>query len=176
MPLPATTRPPHGPGRPGGAGGSAHSGGRPVGLVRHGRSRAAGGRASRWAEPDRGSALHRVVAIAAEDERCGDGAGRGLGGGHRRGAPSRRSAAGVSLLVVKQAGRAHVLANRCTHRGAPLSEGSAIGGLHHPACRTPAVPLGCRPRMHHLPLARQRVRPRYGNGSARSGGPTTTGI
>ncbi len=33
------------------------------------------------------------------------------------------TAAGVSLLVVQQEGRIHVLANRCTHRGAPLSQG-----------------------------------------------------
>jgi len=39
------------------------------------------------------------------------------------GAPHAVSAAGVSLLVLEQEGRVHVLANRCTHRGAPLSEG-----------------------------------------------------
>lgn len=39
------------------------------------------------------------------------------------GQPHAVSAAGVSLLVLKQAGQIHVLANRCTHRGAPLSDG-----------------------------------------------------
>ena len=39
------------------------------------------------------------------------------------GVPHAVSAAGVSLLVLEQEGRIHVLANRCTHRGAPLSEG-----------------------------------------------------
>ncbi len=42
--------------------------------------------------------------------------------------PYAVSAAGVSLLVVKQAGRVHVLANRCTHRGAPLSDGPVDRG------------------------------------------------
>lgn len=39
------------------------------------------------------------------------------------GQPRAVPAAGVSLLVLKQTGRIHVLANRCTHRGAPLSDG-----------------------------------------------------
>lgn len=44
------------------------------------------------------------------------------------GRPHAVSAAGVSLLILKQAGRIHVLANRCTHRGAPLSDGSVDPG------------------------------------------------
>lgn len=44
------------------------------------------------------------------------------------GQPHAVSAAGVSLLIVKQAGRIHVLANRCTHRGAPLSDGRVEPG------------------------------------------------
>ncbi|MGI8450603.1 MAG: Rieske 2Fe-2S domain-containing protein, partial [Streptosporangiaceae bacterium] len=39
------------------------------------------------------------------------------------GHPQAVSAAGVSLLILKQGGQIHVLANRCTHRGAPLSDG-----------------------------------------------------
>lgn len=39
------------------------------------------------------------------------------------GRPHAVSAAGVNLLVLKQGGRIHVLANRCSHRGAPLSDG-----------------------------------------------------
>jgi len=39
------------------------------------------------------------------------------------GRPRAVSAAGVSLLVVKQGGRIYVLDNRCSHRGAPLSDG-----------------------------------------------------
>lgn len=44
------------------------------------------------------------------------------------GHPHAVSVAGVSLLVLKQAGQIHVLANRCTHRGAPLSEGHVAPG------------------------------------------------
>lgn len=44
------------------------------------------------------------------------------------GRPHAVSVAGVSLLVVEQAGRFHVLANRCTHRGAPLSDGEVDRG------------------------------------------------
>ncbi|PZS39878.1 MAG: (2Fe-2S)-binding protein [Pseudonocardiales bacterium] len=39
------------------------------------------------------------------------------------GSPRAVPAAGVSLLILKQAGKIYVLANRCTHRGAPLSDG-----------------------------------------------------
>lgn len=39
------------------------------------------------------------------------------------GRPHAVSAAGISLLVIERAGRIHVLDNRCTHRGAPLSDG-----------------------------------------------------
>lgn len=42
--------------------------------------------------------------------------------------PHAVSAGGVSLLVLKQNGRIHVLANRCTHRGAPLSDGRVDQG------------------------------------------------
>lgn len=38
------------------------------------------------------------------------------------------TAAGVSLLVVKQSGRLHVVDNRCSHRGAPLSDGEVADG------------------------------------------------
>jgi len=44
------------------------------------------------------------------------------------GRPHAVSAAGVSLLMFKQAGQVHVLANRCTHRGAPLSDGHVDPG------------------------------------------------
>lgn len=44
------------------------------------------------------------------------------------GSPHAVSAAGVSLLLLEQEGRVHVLANRCTHRGAPLSEGEVGRG------------------------------------------------
>lgn len=44
------------------------------------------------------------------------------------GLPHAVTAAGVSLLVLKQDGRIHVLANRCTHRGAPLSDGRVDPG------------------------------------------------
>ena len=44
------------------------------------------------------------------------------------GQPHAVSAAGVSLLVLKHDGRLHVLANRCTHRGAPLSQGRVSPG------------------------------------------------
>lgn len=43
------------------------------------------------------------------------------------GQPQAVSAAGVSLLILKREDRIHVLANRCTHRGAPLSDGSVDG-------------------------------------------------
>ncbi|MDQ2845122.1 MAG: non-heme iron oxygenase ferredoxin subunit [Actinomycetota bacterium] len=44
------------------------------------------------------------------------------------GHPYAVSADGVSLLIIKQAGAFHVLGNRCTHRGAPLSDGSVDSG------------------------------------------------
>jgi nitrite reductase/ring-hydroxylating ferredoxin subunit len=38
------------------------------------------------------------------------------------------SAAGVRLLIVEDGDQLHVLADRCTHRGGPLSEGEIADG------------------------------------------------
>lgn len=44
------------------------------------------------------------------------------------GRPHAVSAAGVNLLLVEHGGSLHVLANRCSHRGGPLSDGEVDGG------------------------------------------------
>ena len=44
------------------------------------------------------------------------------------GRPHAVSAGGVSLLVVEEHGRYRVLDNRCSHRGAPLSDGEVADG------------------------------------------------
>lgn len=44
------------------------------------------------------------------------------------GHPHAVSAAGVSLLILKQGEQVYVIANRCTHRGAPLFEGRVDAG------------------------------------------------
>lgn len=44
------------------------------------------------------------------------------------GRPHAVSAAGVSLFVVEERGRLHVVDNRCSHRGAPLSDGEVADG------------------------------------------------
>ncbi len=132
------------------------------------------------------------MAIAAKDERCGGGTGRGRGGGHgrrrlprrpsllrpgsgdrhqrlpdrprrlagrgirsghRRRAPLRRfRSRGSTCSLSSKPGGVHVLANRCTHRGAPLSDGP--------------VDRGCITCPWH---GSGWVRPRYRNGSARTG-------
>ena len=42
--------------------------------------------------------------------------------------PRAGSAAGVALLIVEEGDRTYVLADRCTHRGGPLSDGTILDG------------------------------------------------
>ncbi len=44
------------------------------------------------------------------------------------GAPVLADAAGVPVVLVRQAGVLHALADRCTHRGGPLHEGDVVDG------------------------------------------------
>jgi nitrite reductase/ring-hydroxylating ferredoxin subunit/uncharacterized membrane protein len=42
--------------------------------------------------------------------------------------PRSGSVAGVALVIIEDGGQTYVLADRCTHRGGPLSEGSIVDG------------------------------------------------
>lgn len=44
------------------------------------------------------------------------------------GRPAKRTVAGVDLLMVREAGRVHALADRCAHRGGALHEGRIADG------------------------------------------------
>jgi nitrite reductase/ring-hydroxylating ferredoxin subunit len=50
------------------------------------------------------------------------------------GKPIRRSAGGHGVLLVRQGGKIHALADRCSHRGCSLAEGSVSGGRITCAC------------------------------------------
>ena len=46
----------------------------------------------------------------------------------REGEPQRVDAGGVAVLLVRDGGEVHALADRCTHRGGPLSDGEISDG------------------------------------------------
>jgi len=50
------------------------------------------------------------------------------------GQPIRRSAGGYGVMLVRHSGKIHALADRCSHRGCSLSEGSVSSGRITCAC------------------------------------------
>ena len=72
--------------------------------------------------------------------------------------PAEFDAAGVPVLLVRDGGQVRALADRCTHRGAPLHEGEI------------------KRRVHRVPVARQHVPPGRRIDRARPGDPSAAGI
>ncbi len=78
------------------------------------------------------------------------------------GRPVAVDAEGVRLVVVRDAGRLHALADRCTHRGGPLHEGEVAGGCitcpwHASAFRLDDGAIERGPAVHPQPVYETRV-------------------